>query len=339
MIDHTIPARTAALIWATARRIGVSPVHLAHSSGLDPATFGDDLLRVPTESVWRVWELIDFRAGAGTRAGLLAAEQADRDGLHVWDYLFSSRPTLAESLRTVMELRAVVTDPGVGWEVIEDGGLLTIRCAVAVEPEAVLAPVEVFVLAVMLRRVRAAVGRQVAPVRVRLTQPPGPGRGYLVDEFGTGNIDFDAPHSEITFLDVGALPTGSDPRLGALLSRHAELSLAAAHAAPTWHDKLRAAVHQSMAAGALDLADVARRLATSPRTLQRRLQEEGTSWRAEVDAARHRHAVDLLRETALPLQSVATRVGYTDARALRRAFQRWTGTNPDAFRRGVPSGA
>ncbi|MFB7719191.1 helix-turn-helix domain-containing protein [Nocardia sp. NPDC056100] len=338
MNEDTMPVRSAALVWATAVQVGVSPAQLAVASGLDPATFDDFLLRVPTESVWRIWELVETVAGVGSVPGLLAAEQADRVGLHVWDYLFTSRTSLADSLRTAMELRAVVTDPAVGWEVVEDGGLLTIRCTVAVEPEAVLASVEVFVLSVMLRRVRAASRQHLVPIRVRFTQPPGPGRARLVDEFGTGNIDFRAPHSEITFLDIGALPTGADPRLAAVLSHYAELNLAAARPAPSWNDKLRAAMRQSMVAGELDLNNVARRLAVSARTLQRRLSEEGTTWRAEVAATRHQHAVDLLRDTELPVQSVAAKVGYQDARALRRAFQRWTGDTPDAFRRGMASG-
>ncbi|MFF2554371.1 helix-turn-helix domain-containing protein [Nocardia sp. NPDC058058] len=338
MNENTMPVRSASLVWATAVQVGVTPVQLASVSGLDPATFGDHLLRVPTESVWRIWELIQAGAGAGSGAGLLAAAQADRVGLHVWDYLFSSRADLAESLRTAMELRGVVTDPAVGWEVVEDGGLLSIRCSVAVEPEPVLALVEVFVLSVMLRRVRAATRENLVPVRVRFTQRPGASYAHLVDEFETRNIDFNAPHAEITFLDAGALPTGSDPRLGEVLSHYAELNLAAARPAPSWHDKLRAAMHQSMAAGELDLNNVARRLAISTRTLQRRLSEEGTTWREEVAATRHQHAVDLLRDTALPVQSVAAKVGYNDARALRRAFQRWTGDTPDGFRRGMASG-
>ncbi|APA95096.1 helix-turn-helix transcriptional regulator [Nocardia seriolae] len=89
----------------------------------------------------------------------------------------------------------------------------------------------------------------------------------------------------------------------------------------------------ALAEGELDLGRVAQRLAIGPRTLQRRLSEVGTTWRAEVEAMRHRRAAELLRDTDLPVQSIAARVGYVDARALRRAFLRWTGHTPDAFRR------
>ncbi|WP_191094298.1 AraC family transcriptional regulator [Nocardia colli] len=333
MMEGTIPARTAAVIRATALHVGVADVQLAHETGLDAADLENDLLRVPTQSVWRIWELIDATAGPGS--GLLAAAEADRGRLHVWDYLFSSHATLAESLRTVIELRAVVTDPGVEWELVQDGSLLTIRTTASVEPELVLAPVEEFVLATMLRRMREATRQQLEPVRVAFTHRASGRYTHLVDGFGTRRIDFGAPHSEITFLDVGALPTGADPHLGQVLRNYAALNLAAARPVSSWHDKLQAAVTAALAEGDLDLDGVAGRLAVSPRTVQRRLGEAGTSWRATVDAVRHRRATDLLRDTDLPVRSVAARVGYTDARALRRAFLRWTGHTPDDFRRAA----
>ncbi|MEU6586664.1 helix-turn-helix domain-containing protein [Nocardia sp. NPDC046763] len=77
----------------------------------------------------------------------------------------------------------------------------------------------------------------------------------------------------------------------------------------------------------------ARRLTMSPRTLQRRLQALGTNWRQEVELVRHENALRLIRDSDLPVQSVATRVGCTDARTLRRAIQRWTGHSTTEFRR------
>ncbi|MGW0328493.1 helix-turn-helix domain-containing protein [Nocardia sp. NPDC003183] len=70
--------------------------------------------------------------------------------------------------------------------------------------------------------------------------------------------------------------------------------------------------------------------ALSPRTFQRRLAEAGTTWR---DAACRDRAERPLRDSDLPVQSIAAQLGYTDARTLRRAFRRWNGQSPDIFRR------
>jgi transcriptional regulator GlxA family with amidase domain len=118
-----------------------------------------------------------------------------------------------------------------------------------------------------------------------------------------------------------------------MLRCYAEQVLASSRPVPTAQDALRVAVAAAMRDGDLALAGVARRLGTSTRTLQRRLSESGTSWRQEVESVRNSAAVRFLRDTDLPVQSVAARLGYTDARALRRAFRRWNGHCPDEYRR------
>lgn len=60
----------------------------------------------------------------------------------------------------------------------------------------------------------------------------------------------------------------------------------------------------------------------SVRTLQRRLAEEGTSWRAEIDAARNKRAAQLLQQ-GTTADLTAAQVGYSGSRALRRALRRW----------------
>lgn len=322
--------RTAAVLRETALRVGAKQGQIAFAAGTDAVGTGDERLRVPIESAWRLWELIGSVGGPG--AGLCASATAERGGLGVWDYLFASRATLAESLRTVMELRSAVTDPAVVWEVREDGALLTVRVGVAQEADPVYVPVEEFVLALILRRIREATGQEIVPVRVGFTHRCTFRYRDMIEEFGTGRIDFGAPYSEITFLDAGALPTGGDPGLGEVLRHYAELLLANSRRAPGWREELHRAISEALARGELGLDAVAHRLAQSPRTLQRRLRDMDTTWRAEIEQVRWRQAQNLLRDTDLSVQSVAARVGYSDARALRRAFHRWTGQTPDGFR-------
>ncbi|WP_169815585.1 AraC family transcriptional regulator [Nocardia inohanensis] len=331
MIEGTIPLRTAVVLRDTAAKVGATPWHLAGFSEMDSGRHGDERLRVPIESAWRLWELIGATGGPG--AGLCASAAADRGVLGVWDYLFTSRATLAESLRAVMEFRSAVTDPAVVWEVIEDGRVMTVRVGVAAEADPVFVPVEEFVLSLILRRVREATGEHVVPARVAFTHRVTQRRRDLIDEFGTGRIDFGAPYSEITFLDAGALPTGGDPGLGDVLCRYAGLMLETSRKAPDWRDKLHAAISDALACGEIGLDGVAQRLAISPRTLQRRLADMDTTWSAEIENVRHEQARNLLRDTELPVQTIAARVGYTDARTLRRAFHRWSGQTPDAFRK------
>ncbi|BAW06169.1 AraC family transcriptional regulator [Nocardia seriolae] len=313
----------------TALRLGVARGEIDSIPGIDPETFGNDLLRVPSKSVWRMWELLDAR---GPGAGLAVSAAAVRGSLNVWDYLFSSAPTLAESLSAAVELRSVVANPTVGGAIVVDGGLLTIRETRPDTPEAVVAAIEEFSLAIMLRRAREATGRHLVPVRVAFTTSAPRCHNHLVDEFGTSRIDFDAEHAEFTLIDAAAIPTGGGPNETRMFRQYAELLLANAVTATDWNDELRLAIHESMNHGGAELRPVADRLGISTRTLQRRLGERGTTWREQVDAVRTEQAALLLRDTDLPVRSVAARLGYGDVRSFRRAFQRWHGRAPGVWR-------
>lgn len=83
----------------------------------------------------------------------------------------------------------------------------------------------------------------------------------------------------------------------------------------------------------LSLTDVAARLSISPRTLHRKLQEEGECFQSIKDSLRRDIAVQALRRTQTPIKQIAVDVGFSDQAAFQRAFAQWTGLPPGAFRR------
>ncbi len=96
--------------------------------------------------------------------------------------------------------------------------------------------------------------------------------------------------------------------------------------------RVRDLVTTSLSEGVPLLSDVASRLAMSGRTLQRRLAEQGTSFQALVDDSRRDLAKRLLRDTEFSLIEVAFMTGFSEQSALTRAFKRWMGRTPGAFR-------
>lgn len=89
---------------------------------------------------------------------------------------------------------------------------------------------------------------------------------------------------------------------------------------------------QRMALGKPDAAEIATLLNMSRRTLQRHLQQAGTSWAQVTDQARQHVACTELRDPSRSLQDVAMLTGYEDTRAFLRAFRRWTGQTPSEYR-------
>ena len=112
--------------------------------------------------------------------------------------------------------------------------------------------------------------------------------------------------------------------LAALLQRagNGDVKPGESEHAARWVDGFRQVLAECLDDRVLLLSVAARRMSVSPRTLQRLLEREGTTWRAEVDAVRRARAARLQRG-GLSKSQVARRLGYSDVRALRRAAQRW----------------
>ncbi len=79
------------------------------------------------------------------------------------------------------------------------------------------------------------------------------------------------------------------------------------------------------------VVDVAATLSVSQRTLRRRLQTEGTTYRALVEEVRETLAQELLATGGLTVEQVAIRLGYAETASFTHAFTRWKGLSPRAF--------
>lgn len=81
------------------------------------------------------------------------------------------------------------------------------------------------------------------------------------------------------------------------------------------------------------LPAIARRVLLSPRTLHRRLEDEGTSFRAIKDGLRRELATEWLTKSDRPLGRIGAELGFADAAAFYRAFAGWTGSGPRDYRK------
>jgi len=88
--------------------------------------------------------------------------------------------------------------------------------------------------------------------------------------------------------------------------------------------------------GIRSLEDVASAMGVSPRTLKRRLAAARVTYSDLLEEERREMAFLLLRTPESSIDGVAERLGYSDSSNFRRAFQRWTGVSPAAYRKGRP---
>ena len=97
-------------------------------------------------------------------------------------------------------------------------------------------------------------------------------------------------------------------------------------------DRVRQQLYAVLRRGVPRRAQVARALGVAERTLDRRLNEENTSWQTLLDQVRAEKATEYLGDEGVTVAEVATRLGFTDVRAFQRRFRLWTGMTPSAYR-------
>jgi AraC-like DNA-binding protein len=333
-----IKAARAALLGAGAS--GLDPAAFASSFGLTAAVLADPYARIPHARLVSMWRELP-RAAGSEAVGLRAAERVAAAPLHLMDYAVQHCATVGEALLRLSRYARLLHD-ACEIRLLQEGGEARFVQRFACEPEMPGTFVE-FIFASWVLRARAlsGVASPARAVSFRHEAPRDVGEHERL--FGLAPW-FGAPRNEIAFdaALLGAPIIGADPLLAAMLDRHADELLkkldAEGEGAPDdrgFVASVRRLVASELPSGAVDIGPVARKLGMSQRSFQRRLRAEGTTWSALVDEVRREVAVDRLRDASATLSEVAFFVGFSEASAFTRAFRRWTGTTPAAFRRSA----
>lgn len=309
---------------------GIDQQQLADQAGLPSWVLTENRAMVDPRHAIRLWELLEHASGDPYYA-IRAAGMHQLGEMETFDYLFMTSQTLSEGLLTSMRYLPLLTTNGLlGVEEATGGGTTySYRLRHAQESRGGELALQTAVAAWCLRAC-AATGQRVVPAHVAFSHPAPKSYRAFTETFGTRKIDFGAPRTTFTFRnsDLGMALRGADPVLGRILRRYAD-TLAPPRPA-TWLDYFRQVLDKILRHGTPALPDAARCLALSPRTLQRRLAEHRTSWRAELDSARQRRTQQLHHPEA-NLARLARQMGYTSPRSARRAFERWGADSASRF--------
>jgi AraC-like DNA-binding protein len=159
--------------------------------------------------------------------------------------------------------------------------------------------------------------------------------------FAGMDLRFGAPFYGLAFdrawLDA-PLPAG-DPRLHDLLCDDLSRSIGSLSAARTLTHRVRELLATDRALVGPSASAVARNMRMSQRTLARRLEREGTTFSAIVDGVRRELALRYTASHHLSFAEIAARLGFAHVEAFHRAFRRWTGQSPGAYRQAVSPAA
>ncbi|MBX2813650.1 MAG: AraC family transcriptional regulator [Myxococcales bacterium] len=291
-----------------------------------PLTMGWDK-RVHLEEIAVIWDRL-LEVTGDPEFFLHAAAKVDIACFDVITYLESTVSTLRNALHFRFGYFRLLVD-ALEWTLEEKGGEALLRLHER-PGQPLLPPVAEYMLGVwhMFLRLFGPKSWSLKQVCFRHSKPS---RALVHSQLFGVNPVFQAANDGLIFSAnwLDAPMRAKDEILADLLGHYAEQTLPANTLPCNWSKR----VHQQLRRGCPpSLSRVAQALRTSPRSLQRSLAAEGTSYSEVVNQYQRQLAEELLRRRELGISEIASALNFTDGSTFHRAFKRWTGKSPSEFR-------
>jgi AraC-like DNA-binding protein len=186
----------------------------------------------------------------------------------------------------------------------------------------------------MLTRIMVSIaGRQLSGIEYHFPYAP-PAWADEYSRWFSGEVRFGAPHMEVrvskSLLSLPNIMSDEQTRSTVILSAERELVLRLSGSDFVAQIRRRLSEQQGCYPS---VHAMAREFNMSPRSLLRKLKQEGATYQKLLDDARKEEAEWYLRKTYLRIEAIAERLGYIDASGFNRAFRRWFGKSPSIFRK------
>lgn len=313
------------------QRLGVDLAALAREARIAPEqlTGSDGALR--TAEYFALSRALERQAGGDV--GLRLAAWSESVTLAQQAALSSA--TLGEALGRLSRYKRLTCPEEITVVVARDEARIRLEWLLADDdPPASLVDA---VFAGIVELARRGTGMPLVPRRVELARERAHAAA-LRRHFGC-EIVFDAPIDQLVFpVSTFALPlVTADPNLLRVIDPKLEAALGVTRRPRTLLERVRVAICQRMTGERPSVARVAKDLALSARTLQRRLQDDGSSYQEVLDDVRLRTARRLLSRTRLRPEEIAFLLGFDEVNSFTRAFRTWEGVSPNGWRSRRPA--
>jgi AraC-like DNA-binding protein len=309
---------------------GIAPADLLAAIEVEPGLADDPDARVPIEKLHAAWNVLHARRPRDDGAVLSAQQYAPGD-YGLVGFVVMTSATFGDAFDQFVRYSGLWTDEPVF--VRTDATVrLVHRHRFPDSPGKRISTEAAFTELVQGARVVSQT--RTVPQAVRFAHP-APRDPSAHDAFFGCEVRFGAGEDALEFRAADlALPLPrADAQLGAFLRDAANRALAKRGVDPaSVLDQVRGMIAEELARGVPSIDDVARRMATSARTLRRRLEQHGTSFRELLDTTRAELARTYVADRRMPIAEVAFMLGFSEPTTFHRAFKRWTSTTPSAWR-------
>jgi AraC-like DNA-binding protein len=302
---------------------------VAARAGIDVAALDDPDCRHPIAATTRLWRLA-VEATHDPCFGLWASRFVTHTTFHALGFAVFASSTLRDAFERFVRYGDLVSEAA-KIELLDAGEVVRFRLVV---PEGLGRPANEAIdaiLSLVARTARALSESTVTPIAVQLERPePVPSEPFA--KVFRAPVEFEARENVLEFAARGLdqrLPAGNaelarsnDEVVARYLARIQRTRVS---------NRLRSWFIDQLPAGEPTEKAAARSLGMSLRNLQRRLEDEGTTYREALNETRRKIARAYLDEGQSSVTEIAFLLGFTDTNSLSRAFRRWTGLSPRAY--------
>lgn len=312
---------------ALIRQLGADPAPLLEGAGLAPDALDAPEGRASYAALGRLMRDAAARTGCA-HFGLLAGRIWHLPDLGLLGELVRHSPTVGEALRTLTVYQHLNSEGGLAF-LIRRGGVVDLGYAIYHPGAPGAEQYYDAVLTAAVNFLRDLCGPGWAPSEVFLPRERPAETAPYRSLFKVAPR-FDAEVCALRFPErwLAQPVAGADParlravRAGAEVLGHGQLI-----------EQVRRALRLLLLQGGASGNAAAQMLSMHRRTLNRRLQAEGTTFQQVLDEIRFEVARQLLAGSRIALDDVAATLGYSGVCPFMRAFRRWSGTTPGRWRR------
>jgi len=328
MVTSTV-AWTKLLLDAIAQT-GLDPKRLCEAADIDFSVFQDHEARIPTDKITRLWDEA-AKQSQDPNIGLHVGEKLKPRAVNVVSYLLLSSPTVREGLERVIRYSQLATEALIiSLEDQDDLCELQFDLVGGQQPRS-RHPYE-YLGVLLMKFSQWITDREFKAVETRFRHPQPADISEHQRIFRSPLLFSSDVNCLVVQRELLERPSvHADPDIFRLHEEFAKRHLAGLEDHSTVR-QVKMHLASLLERGPRDLDSIAQRLNTSPRTLQRRLSEENTTFQDVLDDIRKDVCMDHLENTSMPVAEVAYLAGFADPSTFYRAFKRWTGMTPLEFR-------
>lgn len=280
-----------------------------------------------TKAIWSAAETLSNDPFFGLNMG----EMVRPSYLHITSYVAMTSDTLYSAYSNITHYMPLISEAA-DIDIVHEGKFFWIRYLPTADKASFSRHQYEAVVSMMVFFTRWLLGeRDLVPVAVHFEHSPGPDINAYQHHFGIAP-KFSKPFTGVQFpREILRRPVvESDPGLNQLHKSHAD-KLLSIHKNSSWSARV---IKVILDVGHFQLSreKVAEELNISTRTLQRRLQEEGTSFLDIIDAQRRYKAEEMICHSTKTLKEIALDLGFSEPSTFYRACHRWFDVTPNILR-------